>query len=66
MRIKAWVEVYPWHLKPGSTPYIHTEPPTYEVDKANGGKRYVLEFDVPDPVKVDGIIFNVEVKKDAV
>lgn len=47
MKIVAWVDVYPWNLRADN-------PPNTSLAQAVGGKRYRIDFEVPDPVDIDG------------
>ena len=54
MKLKAWVDVYAWNNETNNLPFIWSVPPTSDITP--DGKRYLLTFQVPDPVKHDGEI----------
>lgn len=53
MKVVVWCDVWPGCERPSVTPFA----PTYAVSP--GGKRYRVEFELPDPVEVDGVITDV-------
>ena len=55
MKIVLWCDVWPGCITPAVLPFA----PSYSV--CPGGKRYRVEFEVPDPVEVDGVITEAKV-----
>ena len=62
MKLKAWVDVYPWSQEEGqSKPHI-TGYASLELTP-RVAKRYLINFEVPDPVQFDGEATDVKVEE---